>query len=111
MRKYLFRGLSLVVTGFVSIKKTPYFCCMQISLTKEQAESVAEDYQELIDNEYYIDGISITVADVYYKVSDMADYIVVVTFDKLIYSWLPVNLIDNFLDKIGEEFDVSNYTD
>jgi len=111
MRKYLFRDLSLDGTGFVSIKKTPYFCCMQISLTKEQAESVAEDYQELIDNEYCIDGISVTVADVYCKVSDMADYIVVVTFDKLIYSWLPVNLIDNFLDKIGEEFDVSHYTD
>lgn len=111
MRKYLFRLLTPVIKGFLSIKKTPYFCFMQISLTKEQAESVAEDYQELIDKEYCIDGISVTVAEVYSKVSDMADYIVVVTFDKLIYSWLPVNLIDNFLDEIGEEFDISNYTD
>ena len=84
---------------------------MQISLTKDQADTIAEDYQELIDNEYSIDGISVTVADVYTKVSDMADYIVVVTFDKLIYSWLPVNLIDNFLDKIGEEFDFDDYTE
>ncbi|MBL4624096.1 MAG: hypothetical protein JKY42_03005 [Flavobacteriales bacterium] len=84
---------------------------MQISLTKEEADLVVEDYQELIDNEYDIDGIAVTVSDVYSKMSDMADYIVVVTFDKLVYSWLPINLIDRFLDKIGEEFDVDEYKD
>ena len=82
---------------------------MQISLTKEEADLVVEDYQELIDNEYDIDGIAVTVSNVYAKMSDMADYIVVVSFDKLIYSWLPVNLIDRFLDKVGEEFDVEDY--
>jgi hypothetical protein len=84
---------------------------MKISFTKEQADLVVEDYQELIDNEYNIAGITVTVADVYAKMSDMADYIVVVTFDKLVYSWLPVNLIENFLDTIGKEFDADRYKD